>query len=420
MNSVNKTDKKILRTGALLLLLAFALFNLNLIGSGILKIVQMFAPFLIGGLIAMFISVPLKSVEKLLRKRVFKYKNKTGYRGVAILLTLLLVSLVVAFVFVAVIPQLYTAIVEFANQLPNVIEQGTRFLERLRTTDYEAVNEISDRLIDAANNLRIQVESDISTYLLGGVNIVTSTFSALVTGFLAFVFSIYLLFYKETFKDQVQRFLRAFLPTDLAESLILTGTRASTVFANFISATFIEAVIFGLMSFAGLTILGLPYRSTIAILEGFMAFIPYFGAFFGAFIGFILIASQSIKGGIAFLVMTLVIQQIETNLIYPRVVGNKVGLPGIWVMMSVAIGGSVFGLLGMVLAVPVMTLIYYTLGDIIEYRKLRKQEDPTLTQNPTQLHEVMRKHIYEKDKEVFEEETIFDKIKPKNKKLPKE
>ncbi len=420
MNPMNNTDRKLLKTGSLLILLTFLLFNISAISRGLLQFLQLISPFILGGIIATFISVPLKSIEKFLRKRVFKYKNKQAYRGLSILITLIIVALAIFFVIMTLIPQLSEAIIEFVNQLPKVIEEVTKALENLRTTDYEAVNEISDKLIEYANGLRDKLESNLSSYLLGGLNIVTSTFSALVTGFLAFVFSIYLLFYKETFKGQVQRFLRAFLPEDIAESLILSGTRAASIFSNFLSATFIEAVIFGLMNFIGLMILGLPYRTTIALLEGFMAFIPYFGAFFGAFIGFILIASQGLKDGIIFIIMTLVIQQIETNLIYPKVVGNKVGLPGIWVMASVAIGGSVFGLLGMVLAVPIATLIYYTMGDIIDFLSIKRKEDPTLVQSPTRLNQIIRRNIYNKQKEVFDEETFLEKIKPTKKTPPEE
>lgn len=413
MNIGKNTDKKLFKTVALLILLTFALFNFSQVKMAFLSLLNLITPFLIGGLIAIFISVPLKFIEKLLRKTIFKYKYKQAFRAVAILITLLLVIAVTAFVFMTVIPQLASAVVSFVNKLPNVISDITSWLEEVRETDVEFVNSIGSRLIEFTTELQNNLENNISRYLLGGFNIVTNTLSAIVTGFLAFVFAIYLLFYKETFKKQIERFLYAFFSADFAESVLLTGKRAADIFSSFLAGTFMEAVIFGFMSFGGMTVFGLPYRTTISILEGFMTFIPYFGAFFGAFVGFILIAAENFQQGVIFLILTIVLQQVEANLIYPRVVGSQVGLPGIWVMASVTIGGSLFGLLGMVLAVPITTIIYYTLGDIIDYRNKKRGEDPLTVKNPIMLSQVMRKNIYKKQSEVNEEETIFDKIKPR-------
>lgn len=413
MNIGKNTDKKIFKTVALLILLTFALFNFSQVKMAFLSLLNLITPFLIGGLIAIFISVPLKFIEKLLRKTIFKYKYKQAFRAIAILITLLLVVAVTAFVFMTVVPQLANATVAFVNELPNVITQITNWLENVRETDIVLVDNIGEELVKLTTNLRDNLENNLSSYLLGGINIVTSTLSSLVTGFLAFVFALYLLFYKETFKRQIERFLYAFFSPDFAESLMLTGKRAADIFSSFLAGTFMESIIFGLMSFGGMTLLGLPYRTTIAILEGFMAFIPYFGAFFGAFIGFILIASESFQQGVIFIIMTIILQQIESNLIYPRVVGKQVGLPGIWVMASVTIGGSLFGLLGMLLAVPTTTIIYYTLGDIIDYRNKKRGEDPLTEKNPIKLSQIMRKNIYKKQSEIHEEDTIFDKIKPK-------
>lgn len=413
MNIGKNTDKKIFKTVALLILLTFSLFNFPQVKMAFLSLLKLMTPFLIGGLIAIFISVPLKFIEKLLRKTIFKYKYKQAFRAIAILITLLLVVAVTAFVFMTVVPQLANATVAFVNELPNVITQITNWLENVRETDIVLVDNIGEELVKLTTNLRDNLENNLSSYLLGGINIVTSTLSSLVTGFLAFVFALYLLFYKETFKRQIERFLYAFFSPDFAESLMLTGKRAADIFSSFLAGTFMESIIFGLMSFGGMTLLGLPYRTTIAILEGFMAFIPYFGAFFGAFIGFILIASESFQQGVIFIIMTIILQQIESNLIYPRVVGKQVGLPGIWVMASVTIGGSLFGLLGMLLAVPTTTIIYYTLGDIIDYRNKKRGEDPLTEKNPIKLSQIMRKNIYKKQSEIHEEDTIFDKIKPK-------
>lgn len=149
-------------------------------------------------------------------------------------------------------------------------------------------------------------------------------------------------------------------------------------------------------------ILGLPYKTSLSFLSVFLNFIPYFGPFLTGFVGFVLIAPLGIKEAIIFVILTNILQQIESNLIYPKVVGEQVGLPGIWVMVSVTIGGSIMGLFGMLLAVPVATVMYHTLGDIVEYKTLKKKEDLETSENPIKLSEVMNRSL------------IIDLATPKN------
>lgn len=396
MNLNKNTEKSIIRIGASLIILTFALFKFSVLSQGIMYIIGIIAPFLIGGLIATIINVPLNSIEKLLRKYIFKNsKNKSLYRGIALLITLIIIVLVGIFVLKAVIPELINAIVKFTNDLPQVADRFFQWFDNINTEEYKFLEDIQKEIMKIAANLQDFYKESIKTIFVGGLNIVTSTFSFFITGFLAFSFAIYLLFYKERLEIQVNRALHAFLDDDKADVIILSGKRANHIFSNFLGGTFIEAIIFGIMNFLGMVILGLPYKTTISVLEAFMSFIPIFGAFMGAFIAFILIAAQNLQQGFIYIVMIIVVQQVESNIVYPRVVGTKVGLPGIWVLASVAVGGSLLGLLGMVLAVPIATLIYYTLGDIVEYKTLKKQEDEMVEKSPITLSEVMRKS-YEK------------------------
>lgn len=379
-------DKKLLKVGALLIILAFALFNFNVMKSGFAFAFKLVAPFLLGVLIAMFISVPLGFIETIFKKYVFKNKESNLIRPFALLLALLILFAVGFFLFSSVIPELAKTIVKFIDKLPDFIDQLVTWGEKVAGSNSEIVSTVAKELVKFSESIKKFVPNSLKSILVGSFNIVTNTLSFFLTIFLGLCFAIYALFYKEILGDQASRFLKAFFNNDLAESLIISAKRAILIFKNFISGTFKEAVIFGLMNFAGMIVLRLPYKTTLSALAAFMTFVPYFGAFFSTFIGFILIGAESLKSGLIFFIMAIVLQQVESNIIYPRVVGDQVGLPGIWVMVAVTIGGSLAGLVGMLLAVPIATLIYFTLGDLVTYKSIRKN-----SKNDVFLSDIMKK-----------------------------
>lgn len=388
------TVKNPIKIGSALLILAFILFRFESLKAVFYVVSNILMPFVIGAVIALFVSVPLKGIEILLRRTVFKTTDsKALYRGVALVLTLILIIVFMFFAIRSVVPDLVVTIRQFGENLPQIIQQFLEWLQGAINTETDIFDTVVTELEGISNGIRENLQEYIRAVFLGGIGFVSTTFSLLFTMFLAVSFALYLLFYKETFGKQIKKALFAFLDEDAAQSILITGARLGSSFQNFIGGLTTASIIYGILNYIAMLLLGLPYKTSLSFLSVFLNFIPYFGPFLTGFVGFVLIAPLGIREAIIFVILTNVLQQIESNLIYPKVVGEQVGLPGIWVMVSVTIGGAVMGLFGMLLAVPVATVIYHTLGDIVEYKTLKKKESPENLKNPVKLSEVMNRSL---------------------------
>ena len=391
-------NKKSFRSIAMLvfgaIILHFTLNNFDTLLGAFRTILKILAPFIMGAGIAVFINVPMRAIEFYLSS-VFKDKNISAglLRGLALILTLILVLVTVYFVFMTVLPELSKAIIKLAEDFPRLSNQFMDWLKLFNENNpnnpvyAEAQKSIEKIAVSISDNL----QSSLSRIFMGSLNIITSTLNSMVTVFLAFIFSLYLLSMKESLGATNARALYAFLDNDSADVIVVTLNRMNRVFTKYVGGQVVEAIIFGSLVFIVMKVFRFPYSTTIPILMTFTALIPYFGGLIGLVIGFVLIATESVTTGFYFVVLILILQQIEGNLIYPRVVGNSVGLPPIWVMVSVTIGGSVMGIVGMLLAVPIASVIYKTLGDFVEYKSIRKVQIETDQLPLVKLNEHMKK-----------------------------
>ena len=391
-------NKKSFRSIAMLvfgaIILHFTLNNFDTLLGAFRTILKILAPFIMGAGIAVFINVPMRAIEFYLSS-VFKDKNISAglLRGLALILTLILVLVTVYFVFMTVLPELSKAIIKLAEDFPGLSNQFMDWLKLFNENNpnnpvyAEAQKSLEKIAVSVSDNL----QSSLSRIFMGSLNIITSTLNSMVTVFLAFIFSLYLLSMKESLGATNARALYAFLDNDSADVIVVTLNRMNRVFTKYVGGQVVEAIIFGSLVFIVMKVFRFPYSTTIPILMTFTALIPYFGGLIGLVIGFVLIATESVTTGFYFVVLILILQQIEGNLIYPRVVGNSVGLPPIWVMVSVTIGGSVMGIVGMLLAVPIASVIYKTLGDFVEYKSIRKVQIETDQLPLVKLNEHMKK-----------------------------
>ncbi len=391
-------NKKSFRSIAMLvfgaIILHFTLNNFDTLLGAFRTILKILAPFIMGAGIAVFINVPMRAIEFYLSS-VFKDKNISAglLRGLALILTLILVLVTVYFVFMTVLPELSKAIIKLAEDFPGLSNQFMDWLKLFNENNpnnpvyAEAQKSLEKIAVSISDNL----QSSLSRIFMGSLNIITSTLNSMVTVFLAFIFSLYLLSMKESLGATNARALYAFLDNDSADVIVVTLNRMNRVFTKYVGGQVVEAIIFGSLVFIVMKVFRFPYSTTIPILMTFTALIPYFGGLIGLVIGFVLIATESVTTGFYFVVLILILQQIEGNLIYPRVVGNSVGLPPIWVMVSVTIGGSVMGIVGMLLAVPIASVIYKTLGDFVEYKSIRKVQIETDQLPLVKLNEHMKK-----------------------------
>lgn len=335
--------------------------------------VGIIAPFLTGAAMAFVLNIPLCGIEKLLfrkqRKRLERFQ-----RPVSIVLTLISVLLVITFVIVTVVPQLGRTLVDLGNQIPTFINRTVTEVESLFASNpqiLEGIEELNLTEMDWKNMLNSTIDflkNGVGTMVLSTVNVASSIVSGVVNVFVALVFAIYILAQKEKLGRQFRRLFQAYLPEKVNRSFLKVCSLLYANFSRFITGQCLEAVILGSMFFVAMTIFRFPYALLVGVLIAFTALIPIVGAFIGCFVGTFLILVDDPAKAIWFIVLFLLLQQIEGNLIYPHVVGGSVGLPSIWVLAAVSVGGSMFGIMGMLVFIPFVSTVYSLLREDVNNR----------------------------------------------------
>lgn len=350
-------------------------------------LLNILTPFILGGAIAFVLNVPMNFVQRHLFKeeriRNRKVSQKLA-RPVSMVLVLIAVFGIVAIVMFILIPQLGETFANLGRSIQAFIPQLQEWAARLFNDNKE--------IMDTVNNLEFDwnkiMDTGINFFKSGAGSVVDSTITAaksivngLTTFFIAFVFAIYILLQKEKLGVQAKKVLFAFVRRGRAEATVEVLSLTYNTFSSFLTGQCVEAVILGSMFAVSMTILKLPYALLVGMLIAFTALIPIFGAFIGCGVGAFLIFMVDPMKALIFVVLFLVLQQIEGNLIYPHVVGNSVGLPSIWVLAAVSIGGSLMGVVGMLIFIPIVSVVYALFREIV-YLKLKKNQiDPKELEN---------------------------------------
>ena len=381
-------------------LLVVALWKFDVVLDVLKTIGQIIFPFILGGAIVFVINVPMSFLEKKIFENI-KKENKAARklaRPVSLLLTIVLVVGVIALVMIGVIPQL-------TKTMGSLMINITDFIPQIKICirDFFHDNREIMKLVD-----QVQFKPDqairwgISLLGNGAGNMMNTTVSAvgsvvsgLATFFIAFSFACYVLFQKEKLHVQIRKVLFAFLPKQKADAFLKVCSLTYRTFANFLTGQCLEAVILGCMFVVTLSILRMPYALLIGVLIAFTALIPIFGAFIGCAVGSFLIFMVSPKQAIIFIIVFLVLQQIEGNLIYPHVVGESVGLPSIWVLAAVTIGGNLMGIVGMLVFIPLLSVVYTIFRKVV-YQRLKKRHIKQVT--ATDIEEYTEKETASTDK----------------------
>ena len=383
MDLSNLSIKKIRELIVFTALLVVALWKFDVVLDVLKTIGQIIFPFILGGAIVFVINVPMSFLEKKIFENV-KKENKAARklaRPVSLLLTIVLVVGVIALVMIGVIPQLTKTMGSMMINITDFIPQIKIWIR-----DFFHDNREIMKLVD-----QVQFKPDqairwgISLLGNGAGNMMNTTMSAvgsvvsgLATFFIAFSFACYVLFQKEKLHVQIRKVLFAFLPKQKADAFLKVCSLTYRTFANFLTGQCLEAVILGCMFVVTLSILRMPYALLIGVLIAFTALIPIFGAFIGCAVGSFLIFMVSPKQAIIFIIVFLVLQQIEGNLIYPHVVGESVGLPSIWVLAAVTIGGNLMGIVGMLVFIPLLSVVYTIFRKVV-YQRLKKRHIKQVT-----------------------------------------
>lgn len=354
----DKTRKDIIIIISYIALVIFALVNFSKIFVFLGKVISIFSPFLLGIILAFVLNVLNNFIEKKIFGKIKPSKiwNKIK-RPLCITLSLILVFLTIFFVMNLLIPQLKNSASLFTDTLPAYKEDIIGILNKF-DVDESTVNKVGEYLDNFGKVITDYIKGNSKDVITVTTEVATSVVNIISKGIITLVFAIYMIAQKETLSRQINKVMKAYLKPKTINKINTVGTLANKTFSNFVTGQCLEALIFGSLVFVGMLIFRFPYASTIGVLLGFTALIPIFGSFIGTAIGFILIMMVSPVKAILFVVFIIVLQQIEGNLIYPRVVGKSIGLPGMWVLLSVTVGGSIGGILGMLIATPLCSLLY--------------------------------------------------------------
>lgn len=347
-------------------------------------ILGIFYPFIMGGAMAFVINILMRFLERNIFENRWTRKNRILQklkRPVSLILSVLIILMAFLSVFLLVIPELVEAIIQMGSHLQGSIQNIYNLLEQFFTR--QDWSEAILTPLEAASRVNWSelVEKSL-TFLSGGISsLLGSTFSvaSLVIGqtfnwLIAIVFACYLLIGKEKLNRQGHRVLQAYLPEKWRHRVLEVLGLTSRTFASFITGQCLEALILGCMFFLAMTIGKFPYALVISVLIGFTALIPYVGAFLGCAVGILMIFTVNPVKALVFIILFNVLQQIEGNVIYPRVVGKSVGLPATWVLVAITVGGSLMGIVGMLIFIPLVSVCYTLLRRDVG-RRLDKEEN---------------------------------------------
>ena len=359
-------------------LLFVGLQNLGTVWGFVQILIGLLMPFIIGLCIAFILSVPMRAVETHLFRPLDKKCGRIWRkirRPLAATVTLLLALGVLAAAVFLIIPELGRSLRTLADSIPGFIARAQAWLTELAQKYPQWQDWINDLQLDwnaIAQKLLAFAQSGAVDLFNSTVSLATSIFSGVFNLFLGVIFAMYVLMQKETLARQITNVLRAHLPDAKTDRLLEIGRLSNRTFSRFLTGQCLEAVILGLMFFVTMCIFRFPYALMIAVLIAVLALIPIFGAIIGCVVGAFLIFVGDPMQAFWFVVMFLRLQQIEGNFIYPKVVGTSVGLPSIWVLAAVTVGGGVMGIFGMLVAVPLSSVLYSLLRDSTNRRLARR------------------------------------------------
>ena len=348
--------------------------------------IDILEPFAVGGMIAFVLNLPMKFVEERLLGR---WKGKAAdklRRPLSLLAAIVFVAVLIVIVVMAVLPQLGRTINDLGQKIPEFFQQVVAWLGDLER-QYPQLGQYLGPFLDSGESLEQswasmdQLAARLMDFLKeGGVSVITTTIGVasgiigtFVKGIISFIFALYILAAKEKLADQGKRILHAFAPEKVEKGTLSLCSLLYRNFSHFITGQCVEAVIIGTIFVITMSLFRMPYAVMIGVLIAFTALIPVVGAFIGCILGAFLILVDAPEMAFWFVVLFLIIQQIEGNLIYPRVVGESVGLPAIWVLAVVSVGGSLFGFAGMLVFIPLVSTGYMLLRDEVNARNRRRE-----------------------------------------------
>lgn len=370
MNFSKKNMKNMMILIAFAALMLWVVFNYHVFINLVKFIFKLLLPLIIGIAISFVINVPMKQIENKIFKAE-KRKHKKFFRALSLIISIVLIFGFVGLLMFLVVPEFIEAIINISKSITN----SSSFINKLLMK----LGNISPSIKNYINN--INVNSIVSKYLKSSGNVfnfaisfVTNVVSRVVSFFVSFIISIYILLDKENLARQTKKILRAFFNENVVKSVVKMVKIANDTFSKFLTGQCLDACLIGFLFFIILSIVKVPYALILGVLFAFTALIPYVGAFITLVVGTTLIAVSSPIKAITYVITFFLIQQFDDNFTYPKIVGKSVGLPAIWALLAVIIGGSAFGIIGMLVSIPIASIIYGLFKDFINERVERKNK----------------------------------------------
>lgn len=365
--------KSLFRIGIVVLLIYLCIHYWGNISNFAGLVMSAASPVFVGLVMAYAINILMMFYERHFFPKSRKKLVQKARRPLCLTGAVITLAGIITLVVCLVAPQLAECVKMVIESIPSAINKLVRALEKFDIVPQDVINSLSS--IDwqsKIGEITKTISSGVGNVIGVAFAAVSSAFSVASTIIIGFIFALYLLLDKDKLVSQFNRVVNIYLPEKFVKKASHIASIANDCFHRFIVGQCTEAVILGSLCMVGMLILRLPYAPMIGALIAFTALIPIVGAFIGAGVGAFLILMVSPSKALIFLIFIIVLQQIEGNLIYPRVVGSSMGLPGIWVLAAVTVGGGVMGIPGMMIGVPLMAVIYRLVKENLNEAKFEK------------------------------------------------
>ncbi|MGF0095334.1 AI-2E family transporter [Peptoniphilus sp. SGI.035] len=377
----NEVYKKIFLMGLALLFIAYLFLNSKSIFTGFGTLLGIMAPFILGGVIAFIMKIPLNFFERKVFSKIKNEKIEKHKRTISIALSFIFIILVIFIIMAIIVPQLINSFDGIRKSLPSFLQMA---IDKTREIPY--LSNYSDKLQSEYNNLSwneifnrirdfVTSSERPSNILNSAISTASSILGGLVSFMLALITSIYILADKERLGYQATRICYSFFNNKIAEKIIHVMHLLHENFFGFISGQLTVSTFIGIATFVSCFVIGVPNAATLGVIIGVTDLIPIIGPFLGGTMGFIMTVIEDPTKGIVFIILILILQQIESNLVYPKIVGNKVGLPSLWTIIAITVGGSLFGVVGMWVFIPLASTLYELMREYTAYKIKEKNLD---------------------------------------------
>ena len=398
------------------IVLAYVFLNLDTVWNVVVTIIDLIKPFIIGICIAFVLNIPMKFFEEKVVGKLTKEKSKLK-RPLSLIITIIVLVGLIIGLMTFVIPQLAESCSTLVKNVPEYVDSLEKFMNKninsKELLSSDVIEEVYNKILSMGQNIIKIIGQVAGTIVSHALDITVGVTSTIINIVMAFIVSIYILLSKEKLSNQIKKILYAYMKKENVIKFLKVSKIANIKFTNFVRSQVIEACILGVLCFIGMTICSMPYALLISTIIGVTALVPIFGAFVGAILSAFIVLMVSPIKVILFAVIFVVIQQIEGNLIYPFVVGNSIGLSALWVLFAITVGGNAFGVVGMLIGVPLFGVLY-TLISITTNKRLEKRNI-----NIEEIEKEIQDEVEKEIKDNSDKDSEEDNEKQKDKKEKK-